>query len=264
MNPFLLFENILEDGTLAASSAAAGYPAANVLDWRKFTAARWKANSVTPPATLTVDLGSGNTASPDTLIIGGHNLASAGARFKVQGSTDNFSGSIVDLFSSVTPTTNADTAKTWTAAAYRYFRVYIDKAAGDFSEAPQLGIVTLGRRYSLPYLPGNFDPYTEQFQRDMAQNDFGDFLGADYRYSKKPMSFAFDVVKDSEINPSSGLTLDDDLVPHLRSKPCWVAWNLDIDGAVYLAMASSVEMPLKGSTSLRQLTIALDAVRQDV
>lgn len=263
MNPWLLTENIFEDGTLTESSEAAGFPAENALDWRKFTASRWKAGSTTPPLTLTVDLGSGNTASPDTLCLGGHNLKDAGARYKVQGSTDNFSSSTVDLFSSVTPATNVDAAKTWTAAAYRYFRIYIDKASGDFTVAPQIGIVTLGRRYELPYLPADFDPYSEEFERDIARNDFGDFLGCDYRYSKKTLAFSFDVLKSTEINPGSGLTLDSDITPHLRSKPCWISWNLDIDTSIYLGMADAVESPLRGLTSLRALRLTFDAVRRD-
>lgn len=260
MLPFVLWENIFEDGTITSTSEASGWPDDAIIDWfgMHSTESRWKAGSTSQPQSLTLDLGVGNTASPDTVVIGGHNLFSAGADVVVQWSTDNFSASINNAFTAITPTNDKVIAKTWTAVAARYWRVHITHASS-FAVAPQIGIVTLGRRFTFPVgWQEGFDPYGESPKVDRSRNRFGGFLGGNLRYLHKEFEINYPGpgIAVSDLNPS-GVKFDTGFIPHARVNPFWYAWDLDTESQhCWLTIRDGdVSTPFFQSTSRRSLNI---------
>jgi len=258
-NPMILYENFFETGTLTSSPGdAAGYPKENIRDWRASTAYRWKSNATTKPATITIDYGS--AVSPDTACIGGHNLFSANGRWKIQGSTDNFGASIVDMFASATPTSNAPQIATWNAASYRYWRIYLDSAAASFTVAPQLGILTVGRRldFTLGAMPG-LAPYDETAETQWTENEGGALIGANYRFRRKAFSIAYDApgMADTDFFTKSGVNYRTGFIPHSRSKPFWFAWNYSSSASeLYLCRVDGGHnMPFIGSTARSGLNV---------
>lgn len=274
-NPCLIFESVFDtdwyaDGTISSDSEAAGWPDDNVADWRIETSYRWKANDTTSPTYVRVDLGAGNTANPTTMVIQGHNLFSASARYKVMYSSDNFSADNNDAFSEVTPSDNSIQVQTFTATAARYWQVYIDKAAGSFDEAPQIGSIILGRRLELDYgvQPG-FDAYGEEIIADLTVNEGGTPLGGNLRYVKKAFSLDYDVsaaMSDADwFDAGSGLNFDDDFVGHLENvKPFYFCWEIDSNSAdTYLCkLRGAFSTPFANTTARRELHIAFDGYKE--
>lgn len=271
-NPLVFYENIFEDGTITSDSEASGFIDDNITDWRVGTAFRWKAGDTTSPTYVAVDLGVGNTANPTTVAIGGHNLFSAGAQWKIQYSNDNFVTDTNDAHSFVVPTDDLPAMKTFTASAQRYWRIYIEAVAGatsDFTVAPQLGVVTLGRRidFELGALP-DLDPYNDMPETDWAVSENGSMLGANLRYIRKIFRINYDAPGFTDTNffdpTGGGLTWDSGFIPHARSKPFWFAWNITTDASeVYLCRSTAgISMPFIGSTARRGLFCEFEAFRE--
>ncbi len=263
-NPSLIFESVYDtdfyaDGTISSDSETSGWPADNVKDWRISSGYRWKANDTTSPTYVRVDLGAGNTANPTTMIIQGHNLSSASARYKVMYSSDNFSADNNDAFSEVTPTDNKIQVQTFTATAARYWQVYIDKAAGAFAEAPQIGVIILGRRLELDVgIQQGFDVYGERIVSDMVRNEGGAPLGGNLRYVQKRFSLDYPDpgMSDADwFDRGSGLNFDDDFVAHLRKvKPFYFAWDIGNNPTeTFLCWAEEFSTPFAQTTARREL-----------
>lgn len=87
----LFYSNVLAD--LTATSTAAGYAVANLLDWKE--GSWWQATS-TADQYITFDAGANKTVGADYLGIANHNLA--GATVMLQYSNDNFSSDINDAW----------------------------------------------------------------------------------------------------------------------------------------------------------------------
>lgn len=264
---WFLYENILEDGTLTASEAS-GFPVENVIDWRVGTPYRWKFDATTSPASITLDLGSASSAQPDTFVLGGHNLYTAGAKYKVQYSTDGFATMTSDAFTFATPADDFAAQTTFTVgSSYRYWRIQIESTGANFTEAPQIGVATLGRRLALPNgITPDVDIYGEDPQTEWTMSEGGDHLGAVLRYVGKrfALSFPDPGFAVADFFDTSGVEFDTGLKPHLRTKPCWFAWNTDADsrGVWLVRRDGPVGNPFVYSTARRALTLTLIAKQE--
>src|SRR3972149_554631 len=128
----------------ASSTATGDYSVAYLFNWLETN--MWKAANTTVPMYVTYDSGSGNTTSPDYLIILGHNLKTIGATIVLQYSTDNFASDINDAFTAFAPTADTVILKEFTAVAKRYWRL---KITGTVSAAPYMTLFVSGSKIEL-------------------------------------------------------------------------------------------------------------------
>lgn len=215
MNPSLFYDNRLGDATLAASSTASGYAAANLADWRPYT--WWKPAAL--PATITVDCAA--PAAADYALVYGHNLFTCGCTLEVRGSTDNFAASDV-LVDSHTPADDEPFALLFTSASYRYWRVRITGAA----TMPALAIAAIGARLECPIgVPQGFDPLGREVEGQSNSNENGQPLGRVITFERWTARVTLQRVLRTWAR--------DTLLPawrtHLRSTPFAWAWDLDAD-----------------------------------
>lgn len=271
-NPLVFWENIYEDGTISADSEASGYPDDNVIDWRVGTPFRYRANDTVSPAWLKVDLGAGESANPTTVAIGGHNLNTAGAKYKIQYSSDDFSADINDAFSAVTPSDDLPVMTTWTAVgANRYWRLLIEETGSGFNEAPQVGVLTLGRRLDFPVgALADLDPYSWSAKTERSTAENGSPLGTNVLYKQRRYQINYTepgfLVTDF-FDPVSGLGWDEEFVAHAVDSglPFWFAWDIDNESSeVYLCHMGDDQFssPFVGTTLRRGLQCTFVGYRE--
>lgn len=252
--PFLLWENVLEDGTLTVTTAEpAGNEVVNVTDWRWHSL--WVSGSTIATQNIDVDLGVGVTASPDTVIIGGHNFGTVGATFRAWHSDDGAAWTAAAA--GVAPTDDTPYLSTWTGSAHRYWRLSVGSPA--WATAPEIGVVTFGRRHTFDEgsQPG-FDPYG-QVAAQTGGIGPGSFVRPYVTHKIQSLQIEHDspgMTKSAFFRPSSGLGFDADFVPHAieSGKPFWFVWNTDEEahGAAFCRTAG-VSSPAVGSYKRRSL-----------
>jgi hypothetical protein len=139
-----LWNNLLDDGTLTASSEATNYPVANIQnEWPTFA---WRA---TGDANEWVSINLGTTSpGVKALVIKGHNF-SAAASVHIQADDDSGYGSIdVDV---ILPIVSETITQFWTTAQnYRYWRITIADAANTDTYV-KIGRIFLGSYFSPTY-----------------------------------------------------------------------------------------------------------------
>ncbi len=277
--PIILFENILEPGTagtFTSSGAAAGFPGTNVLDWRPGTPYRWKIPSGTGSGQwVKIDLGSGNTAKPTTVAVGGHNLhGGTTCHLDVEWSDDN--SAWTTALTGPTPTTGLPFLRTFTVSvAHRYWRCIVRTAGGvSFSADTAMGIITLGRRLDFEKgLSQNFDPYQIETVVEDSKNENGSPLGTSPRYRRKVFPVMLNdagMTKAGFYRPASGLSWDVDfarhalmLPPNGKANPFWFAWNITEDvEEVWLCTVRKASNPPLGSLTRRALSAEFEGWRE--
>ena len=270
-NPLLLHENILADttGTLSTSvAAAAGFPLTNINDWRMGTTYRFKL-SATSGFFIDMDAGVGNTLEADTVAIGGHNMFTNTASISVLADAAIDPPTTARL-AAVAPPDNLPFLRTFTSpGAVRYWRIGITAVS---SEAPQFGIITLGRR--IDYDAGalaDLDPYNRSSNVEPFINNNGSPIGVNVRSKTKrfQMSYGGDGPGMRKTSFFTTVTPDIDTgwLPHAvdNAKPFWFAWNIGVDaGEVYLCRVDgpTVSMPFVGSTARRGFQTTFIAHRE--
>ena len=175
--PIIAWDNQIEPSVMAippSSGDASGFPSANVGDWRPYE--RWKASTF-PNAWIKVDAGAGNTITASILAIMGHNLATIGATFTLDGSDDDASW-VTAL--TITPSGDRALAGTFPEASYRYWRLLF---SGE-TAAAEIGIWFLGPYIQFPdyCLPG-FDPQKKKLTTDTTLGQTGELLGTTRRFT---------------------------------------------------------------------------------
>jgi hypothetical protein len=165
--PAIGYENLLENGTVVASSENANFPVANAYDWR--TSDFFKpAASGTVYITLTLSAAD----SADYFAFYGHNLYSTGGTIKLQyhnGST------YVDCFTAITPTDNTPQMVTFASKTATLWRVVIT-CTSVFS----IAVISFGAKLTLErgaYLGWTVPKFGRVTRTIDSSSDGGEFLG---------------------------------------------------------------------------------------
>lgn len=164
LSAMALYRNVLSEGTLAASSAAIGFDAANALGPQ--TNDSWKATAL--PATLAVMLGSAVACDCGSII--GHTLGSSGSTVYVE----YFSGSW-QVAASLTPATDADILFLFGAQTSTQWRIRITG-----STIPVISIAMIGPRLVIPEgVQAGYTPVNLGLSVDLLRSETrgGQFLG---------------------------------------------------------------------------------------
>lgn len=135
----VLYENVLETGTLSWSSQADGFAASNLVDDDTWNA--WKPTA-SGASWVKIDYGSDVTC--DCAGIAAHDLATSGVTLYIQYSLDNVTFYNVAAYA---PLTNEDIMIFFQAKAARYWRYYVD---GPVSST---GVVKIGSALKFPCAP---------------------------------------------------------------------------------------------------------------
>lgn len=135
----VLYQNIFAEGTLSWTSQADGFNAANAIEDGTWNS--WSPTSVA--AQFTVDYGSPVTC--DAIGIAAHNMASNGASFRVQQSTDNITWNSVSV--EYAPLINEDIFILFASTSARYWRLSLLNAVAN------IGVIKLGQAVKFPCAP---------------------------------------------------------------------------------------------------------------
>src|SRR3989337_1893899 len=170
----------------ASSTATGDYSVSYLFNWLETN--MWKAANTAVPMYVTYDSGSGNTTSPDYLIILGHNFNTIGASIKLQYSTDNFAADINDAFAYFAPSADTVILKEFTAVAKRYWRL---KIIGTLSAAPYMTLCVSGSKIELDYATASFDPYQQEVKANTGLSNGGYVTGIHTKYTERKLDLKF-------------------------------------------------------------------------
>jgi len=137
-SPMVLFQNLFAQGTLTATSTAAGSFVENLLGPQTFDF--WKPAAL--PAEFSVTLAA--PAACDCIALDAHNLGTAGASVSLYYSVTDTSAWV--LITTIAPTDDRAAAVIFPSVTGRRFRVVINSASG----TPFIGIAMAGLRLSFP------------------------------------------------------------------------------------------------------------------
>ena len=205
MNPIILFDNILTEGTLTATSTASGYDVDNLKDYRVYT--KWKAAGTTNQylswnmggiakvraqtgwyiklqnnALLGAITGSVDTA--DAIGIVNHNLGTIGAQIDVQYYESGAWNTVLTL----NPTTDNAILSTFTSHTSGDWRI---KLSG-MSAAPEIGVMFLGVHLSFPWPPeAPVSPVREGIKSKTEISNTGNLLGTNLAFNPKTINHRF-------------------------------------------------------------------------
>ncbi|MBB4345132.1 hypothetical protein [Rhizobium leguminosarum] len=161
------YENLLENGTVTASSENVAYPVKNAYDW--LTSDFFKPAA---SGTINIDLTLSVSDGADYFAFYGHDLYSHGGTIKLQ----YWNGSAyVDCFAAITPTDNSPRFVNFTSQASTKWRVVIT-CTSVFS----IAVISFGAQLALEYgmylnwTPPKFGRNTKLIN---SQSDGGAFLG---------------------------------------------------------------------------------------
>lgn len=143
-NATVIWNRAADNPTILSSSAAAGYPAVNVLDPATYSS--WMANAAS--GWIRFDFGSATQV--DGVGIGAHNLATSGVTNIAIQSSPN--GTDWTNRASVNPLTNEDIMAIFPVVSARYWRIALTGPAAN------IGVITVGKRLIFPHAP--IDDYT--------------------------------------------------------------------------------------------------------
>lgn len=246
--PRIFWDNRFTDGTVVASSVAAGdYSAANLGAFRTYR--RVKPSAI--PATFTVDCGVAKAA--DSLFVHTHDLFTNGNTVEIRGSTDNFSASNV-LVHSYTPTSNAAFARTWATQSFRYWRLGVTGGT-----LPTLTVVVLGSRLELQGIltPDSFDPTSRVFVGTTHKNELGQPMGKIRDFIRSEQTVTMRRVPWEWIRSTWVPAWES----HLASEPVGWQWNANVDPEpLFVQLGDAMDTP-PSANRFADLSFTLDAVR---
>ena len=162
----ILYENVLSLGTFTFSTQQDGFNAVNSNDDDTWNS--WKPSAV--PAWIASDMGSAVIC--DSVGVSAHTMATAGASFRVQYSSDGVSWT--DAFASYTPTSNEDILVFFSAISARYWRFYTTGAIANY------GVIRIGEKLAFPNAPiSGHKPLHHARTFEMLSNESmgGNFIG---------------------------------------------------------------------------------------
>ena len=175
---------------LVASSTAAGFDVANLLDRLERTL--WKGDT-TADITIKFDAGVGNTYYANSLRIARHNLADVEATLSMQYSTDDFVSDINNAFTPFEPSDNKAIIEEFTAFNTRYSKI---KLSG-MTDKPFMAIAEWGRKTELEFASQSFDPHSYADNDNVNISAEGHLLGIHETWKERGISLAFDDADDT-------------------------------------------------------------------
>ncbi|MBE7415078.1 MAG: hypothetical protein HS130_07590 [Deltaproteobacteria bacterium] len=193
MEPVILYDNRLNDGTPEATSEATGTSVLNLRDLRTYTF--WQAAN-TDEQTIIIDCGVPRPV--DCLGIAGHNLGSIGATIDLQWCPNELWGGDRETVMSLTPENDKSILRCFTQEWKRHWRLRIT----GMSAAPKMAVLMFGQRLQFPYPPESpYIPFKESSEAETSRSKAGHALGSVIRYSpieintrfaNLPRSFVFE------------------------------------------------------------------------
>ena len=210
-NSIIGYKNVLETGTVTASTEASGFDKESAYDWRPFTF--WQPTAV--PASLVVDMGS--AVDVDYFALASHDLFDNGSTIVLQYSNDNFSGDINDAFTAITPSDNDVIFETFATINERYWRIYV---TGGVSS---IGVTSFGEQTDLTKgMAIRFAPPTLSRDSKMitSESNKGQFLGRSIERTGYP-----GMVKLRLLDPAWVRSTWDVFIDHAELKPFFFSWD---------------------------------------
>jgi hypothetical protein len=205
------YQNLLELGTVVASSENADYPVENCFDW--LTTDYFKPAAT---GTINIDLTLTSGMPADYFAFYAHTLHTTGCSIKLQ--YHNGSG-YVDATDTITPTTSVPMLYTFDEVTATLWRVVVTTA----STVPALGVVCFGKALTLPR--GVYIGYSEplfgranKFINSVSEG--GSFLGRSVIASAVRSTLSLQYASDSWMRD---YWLD--FVEHAEGKPFFYLWN---------------------------------------
>lgn len=253
MNPVVLYDNRLLDGTPTATDTATGYDVLNVRDLREFTS--WKGASLGTKY-ITVDCGSAKSA--DALGIKRHNLGTASASVSVE-SSDNGTD-WTERLAPFAPSNDKAILKTFTSASARYWRIKVVTAA----TAPEIAVALVGVRVTFPYPPdGPYVPASTGIEADVNRGRTGMLLGTTARFKPYKISPRWSNPTRSWVD-AYFVPFWDDHASNLS--PFFYAWDLDTYPNdvrfVSVPADSTNEMPMSTLAYYDSVSLPMEGVKE--
>jgi len=197
--PILLFDSVLDTGTLTAS-AASGSPETNLIDGIAFTT--WS-----PPtaATTTIDLDAASAVAADAISVIEHDLFSQGALLQVQhAATSDYAGAAT--VASFSPTSDNPFYQAVTTGSARYWRIRLS----NLTAAPYIGHIKLGEHLEMQRLPiDGFDMDAEDSRMEGFENKAGHHSGGSWLFSSHAITAQFRYLTTAWVNSTLMPFLDD-------------------------------------------------------
>ncbi len=254
MNPVILYDNLLERGTLSSPQGTdPNAPVSMVIDGRPFTRVRF-----TDPGTwntIVVELPAAETS--DTFALASHNLAAGDIINRYHsddGTTWTGAGSHIMI-----GTEDPIIFTTGTSSAHKWWRLAINTAASG-NTTPEIGIAMIGNRLEIPQKPETpYTPVDEQIIEEAAHSKTGHLLGSVVRYSKLSINARFKNVDRSFVFGDFKTFWEQ----HARQrKPFFYAWDLDAfpDQVYYVRHAGRHRTPLSIASLVDQLDLQMEGV----
>jgi hypothetical protein len=202
--PFILYKNVLEDGTVTVTSEASGFPKENMFDWLDWT--YWKASTAVDQ-NIDIDKGAAGI-SVDTLAILAHNLGTAGDSVGTVVTVyedDNSGFSSPTTLGTVAISNDRPFYLSLTSGTERYNRIKI----ANLDEAVFAGVVWLGAKMTIPVGPEfAFDPDKQNIMSEKFVSYSGRMVSSAVKYSQRDMIINFRRIAQSFISS--------DLLPFLE------------------------------------------------
>jgi len=288
--PIVLWENLFETAgaTVTPSTEIAGFPWENVLDWSPHTGSRWRIDSSVETAgpiddataTLTVDLGVGNTAAATCIGWAGSNrtavqLAGGNEIFvTAEHSTDGIAWTVPNGAANRRVLSGAGMVEWDQVGAFRYWRakIYTPASADPFPIDPQFGVLVLGRALYLSGVPPSMGAgfNSERFDIELTDNEKGDNLGANIEAIRTQLRLRYDsagLSRDGFLNLAAPaaheVDFDNGLVPHIKlGRHFLLGWirpqtSVPTIYDTFLVRSDRVSQPFIGTTKRRGVALNL-------
>lgn len=208
--PKIFYDNRFNDAAPVASTTAAGFDVANLLDFLPYT--QWQPTAL--PATVTVDCGLAKAV--DYWAVWGHDLNAQGATIELRKSSDNF-GAVDVLVDSLTPGDDKPFMREVDTADERYWRFRITGAT-----MPSLGIAAAGAALVLPqYLEPGFDPVGRKVMGTLNRTVKGNPRGREVKYELWEQTLDFTAIDRAWLRSTWKPAWE----AHLRANPFVFAWD---------------------------------------
>lgn len=252
MTSFIGYNNILETGTVTASSEAASHPKENAFDW--FPHDWWQATGP-GQAFLTVDMGA--NAAVDYWALAFHNIHDYSGSIQAQYSSDNFVSDINDLDTVQYPADGVAVMRNVTQQNVRYYRFHVVTTGSP----AHIGALAMGARLELPgHVPLPFGSPVLSRDDKVLNNasDTGNFLGS----SVLSAGYEF-MIQQKQITTAWVDSNWDAFADHARTKPFFYVWDQeDRPTEVIFAKATDITYPKRNVPNRDDFSLKCKGLRE--